>query len=401
MKKLLSTVMLGMAISGAALAGPVTIDPTMDNDFSDAVTFDELDFRQVFPVSYYIDSSEDGYVNNGEFVFDFGTDVKLAEFQFDNAEAANSDSGNFGDSEQFTLVADYLLVGEAVVSSQSAASIQTIIDLMDLGVTVEQYVIDNITTCLADPNPTDLCLAVIDVYNEDGVVDGDAGELLFANISSGVFNLFLKSNITDERTHLATSFSVSETVFEAGFGGAFSLNILGTAIEAASDLMFSTQSGDSFDDIISDPSLLNPTLKVDTNVDVAVGNFEAIPGAHTSKQVGTTNATGTQTADGDDLYYYTKNNFTVWDITRIANSCVRFGACAPAVPAGPADNLWDSLKADIRNAGGCTNGNTCQYEVLARQTETDPSGSISVSAPGTLMLTGLALLVMGLRRKFF
>lgn len=401
MKKLLSTAMLSMAISGAALAGPVTIDPTMDNDFSDAVTFDELDFRQVFPVSYYIDSSEDGYVNNGEFVFDFGTDVKLAEFQFNNAEAANSDGGNFGDSGQFTLIADYLLVGEAVVSNQAALNIQNNIDFNGLGMTVAEFVAANLLNCQTNPTPPAFCADVLTVANDDGVVDGDAGELLFANISSGVFNLFLKSNSTDERLNLATSFSVSETVFEAGFGGAFSLNILGTAIEAASDLMFSTQSGNSFDDIISDPLLLNPTLKVDTNVDVAVGSFEAIPGAHTSQQVGTTNATGTQTADGDDLYYYTKDNFTVWDITRLANSCVRFGACAPAVPAGPADNLWDSLKADIRNAGGCTDGNTCQYEVLARQTETDPSGSISVSAPGTLMLTGLALLVMGLRRKFF
>ena len=63
--------------------------------------------------------------------------------------------------------------------------------------------------------------------------------------------------------------------------------------------MFNTQSGGSFDDIIGDPSITDPTLKEDNNADAAAGSFDAIPGAYQSSQVGTSNATGTQSTGGD------------------------------------------------------------------------------------------------------
>lgn len=409
MKKLLLSLAVCSAFSANVLASPVTLDPTMDNDFSDAIVFDELDFLQMYPMSYYIDSTQDGYVNNGEFVFDFGNNVNLGAVYLDTTMISGSTF-----SGQYSLVADYLLIGEAVVSNtaQVAAAnyLATIADFT--GSTVNDIIAANFDFVggVCTSANASLCNNIISYLglNDDGKIDGDAGETLFANITDGLFNLFLTDSVTGDRIALAGSFDVSGLGNTVGSDGLFTLNILGEAIQATQDLLFSAASGDSFYDIIADANQLNPSIRVDTNIDAAVGPYSTIPGSSQSTTVGTSNAAGTSNA-GDQLYYYTDGAYTAWDVTAEANGqgCslgdanIPFGGCSGLIgDPSAADDKWDELKGIIRDAAGCTNANNCAYDLLARQTEADASASIEASSPGHLLLSGLALLVLGLRRRF-
>ncbi|RDV29207.1 hypothetical protein DXV75_01740 [Alteromonas aestuariivivens] len=402
MKKLLLTLALSSALSAGAMASPITLDPTMDGDLSDAIVFDELDFLQMYPSSYYVDSTQDGFVNNGEFVFDFGNNVNLGAYYLNNTQIGGSTF-----SGSYSLVADYLLVGTAVATTQSEVALATM--AANVGLSVEDYVVA-VNTATMGCTVTDIftapvCATIAEAMSNDGIIDGDSDEILYANITDGLFNLFLTDDMGN-RLALAGSFDVSGLDSETS-GGLFTLNILGETIQAAEDLLYD-QYGNSFADLVADPDATNPTIRVDTNIDQSVGSYSEVPGSLQSVTVGDTNLAGN--GDAGQLYYYTKDDYNAWDITAEANGAgcslpdtdIPFGGCSGLIgDPSAADDKWDELKQLIRDAAGCAGPNaSCEFDLLARQTETDASASIEASSPGSLLLSGLALLALGLRRRF-
>jgi hypothetical protein len=298
----------------------------------------------------------------------------------------------------YSLIADYLLVGEAVVLSSAELFVSQQADLAGLSVT--QYINDvlAVTTGCTSP-PASLAAACTNILAA-GVADGtyNAGDddFLAANITDGLFNLFLTDENGD-RKGLAASFSVTGTDIVAS--DEVNLQIFGEAIQAKDGILFDNY-GNSFADIIADSTMMNPRLSVSTTLQSNPDGFSE-PGVFTSGVVGVNN----QAVSG--LYYYTGDGFNVWDITSTTNDCssaptgTAFGGCSSLIgDPSVADDEWDRLKGLIRDAAGCTNQFNCTLDVLARTTTLDANATINVNAPGTLFLSGIALMFLGLRRKF-
>lgn len=412
MKKLLLSLAVCASLSSAAFASPITIDPTADGDLSDSVTFDKMDFIETKPFSYYVDSSEDGFVNNGEFVFDFANNIDLGALTI-GADADRVDNNSLF-AGTYSLVADYLLIGNAVVNEVSAAQAQAASNVQKtaqlLGLTSEDYIV------LCAGNPADMVLqfacsnsaddiATVSTISTDGKIDGSPNETLFANITDGLFNLFL----TDEqgnRLALAASFDVRGLAPSVGGNGQVTVNILGDVIQATDNVLYD-QYGNSFASILDNGGIA-PSLLVDTNI---TADVNSIPGSETSVEVGQSNSAGA-TVTNTPLFYFTDAGFDAWDITAktnglgcgVADALIPFGGCSALIGEFEADDKWDELKDIIRSEAGCVgnNGNrkACEFDVLARSTLADASATIEASAPGHVLLAGLALLALGIRRKF-
>jgi hypothetical protein len=400
MKKAMLTTALGLALTAGVQASVVTVDSSTAIPGGGSFNFDSIDFLETDPISYYIDSGNgnggavDGYVNSGEFVFDFGSDIIAGQL--------SGPSGNLGlGGNDYGFVADYLLIGEAVVVSSAEANLSNYVDITSgvLGITADQYVaqaLSDSANC-TNTNAVVFCSLYGAVIADDGTynVDPTDGDFLAANITDGLFNLFL-TDVNGDRVGLAASFSVTGTDIIAT--NEVNLRIFGEAIQAEDDILFDLY-GKSFADIIADATQMNPTFSVSTTLQTPSANSE--PGVFTSAEVGQTNP-----ADSG-LYYYTDDGFNVWDITSTTNDCssaptgTAFGGCSSLIgDPSVADDEWDRLKGLIRDAAGCTNENNCTLDVLARTTTLDANATINVNAPGTLFLSGIALMFLGLRRKF-
>lgn len=403
MKKLLLGTLVGLAIATSANASVVTLDYSKVTGAPGTVEFDTIDFPPFFPVSYYIDESDNGFVDNGEFVFDFGTDLRVGTLQLGATEQASIGATS---GSSYSLVADYLLLGEAVVThGESAELLQT--NARSAGVSVAAYidaVLQGTDGCTdVDMFSGPVCQAIADVQGETTLNGDNPKEVLAANLTDGIFNLFL-ADANGNRVGFAGSFGVTNT--SLNLGTAVNLEVTGSLIQAEQGILFD-QYGNSFADILADGNALPPTLTFNTTIEES-GN---LPGTLTSSQIGTNNEAGD--ANGEQLYYFTGAGYSASQVVKDANTCngtnpddISFGGCSNLIKNnGPADSLWDSLKNEIRTAAGCQNINNanspCSLDLLARTTQLDGNAVIEATAPGTLLIGGLGLLMLGLRRKFF
>ncbi|NDW14309.1 hypothetical protein GTQ48_02005 [Alteromonas genovensis] len=410
MKKLILGTLVGLAMASSAAASVVTLDYSKVAGASGTINFDTIDFPPFFPVSYYIDETENGFVDDGEFVFDFGTDLEVGTLQLGTSNTAIGT----GSTAPYRLVADYLLIGEAVVTDGEAAALLQAGADFD-GVSLNAY-IDSVLAvtgnCSAPGGFARDCAAIARV-NGENLLDGLNGndptaateELLAANLTEGIFNLFL-ADTSGQRVGFAGSFGVTNT--QLNFGGQINLEIDGALVQAEQGLLFD-EYGNSFADILADGTALPPTLTFKTTIQ----DSSRLPGTLQSQEVGTNNPAGN--ANGEQLYYYTDTNLTVAEVTAMANTCpgfggsnpgdISFGGCSSIIGAnGPADSLWDDLRATVRAAGGCASDSasaSCSLNLLARTTQLDGNATIEATAPGTLMISALGLMMLGFRRKFF
>lgn len=400
MKGLIGAAALNILLTANVHASLVALDPTSEG--GSETEFHFIDFKTSSPISYYIDSTgaggvADGYVSSGEFVFDFGLDIDASELGFYSPSLVITDLP----TSDYGLVADYLLVGEAVVLNDGELWLNN--EASKSNMTVAEYVSFVYTNTDSCKPPVNLffetaCSNIEKSFNADGLYDLNQDETLAANITDGLFNLFLTDEVGD-RVGLAASFLVTGVDISAeSVSSDVDLSIFGEAIQASGDIL-SDRYGYSFESIIGDPNRINPTIEVSATL-VADPTYST-PGSLTSRKVEETNP-----ADSG-FFYYTGGNYTVWDITRQANSCgsapggTPFGGCSSLIGSpSPAKTEWNRLKGLIRDAAGCEDKDTCDFDVLARTTTSSAKATIYVSAPGALFLTGLALMTLGLRRKF-
>lgn len=403
MKKLLLGTLVSLAMASSAAASVVTLDYSKVSGANGTIDFDTIDFPPFYPVSYYIDESENGFVDNGEFVFDFGTDLEVGTLQLGTSNTAIGT----GSTAPYRLIADYLLIGEAVVTDGEALGLLQANADFD-GVSVDAYiasVLASTADCTIPGGFARDCTAIARV-NGETVLDGNnPEETLAANLTEGIFNLFL-ADTNGQRVGFAGSFGVTGT--QLNFGAQINLEISGALVQAEQGLLFD-EYGNSFADILADGNALPPTLTFKTTLQ----DSSRLPGTLESDEVGTNNPAGN--ANGQQLYYYTDTNLTVAEVTAMANTCpgfggsnpgdISFGGCSSIIGAnGPADSLWDDLRATIRAAGGCSSDSanaSCSLNLLARTTQLDGNATIEATAPGTLMISALGLMMLGFRRKFF
>ena len=88
MKNRLVGTLVSLAMASSAAASVVTLDYSKVSGANGTIDFDTIDFPPFYPISYYIDESENGFVDNGEFVFDFGTDLEVGTLQLGTSNTA-------------------------------------------------------------------------------------------------------------------------------------------------------------------------------------------------------------------------------------------------------------------------------------------------------------------------
>lgn len=339
--------------SGAAVAEPIYIDGDYDGDTSDFTTdvINSIGTSAFEAVSYYVDEDGDGLVKTGDFVFDFGLDVQINGFSPDP-----NDIGDGGFGTDWDIVADYLIYGTAVVDETIGTALSNV-------------------TGYDDANG---------IYDNFGYAAGSvANESLAANMTNGIFNIFIDTDLstdTDElvlgATYQVTGVSISGTGLDVNVKGLYALPDL-----------FYREDGEEFSDLLAAGASWSGTL------------FTYLTGQQNASPIpGTYNPNGEDvktTVNGIDISYFGQ---TATQITQAANDCPdgTFGYCGGSqstIPFDPTTTLWRDVRDTIRDIAG-TN------PILARTTTLGGDFEQTISAPGTLAILGGALLAFGgLRRR--
>ncbi|WP_353517888.1 PEP-CTERM sorting domain-containing protein [Thalassotalea sp. SU-HH00458] len=323
-----------LLLSSSVFATEITIDIDTDADPSNGFNIDEFVSDTFDATSYYIDEDGSGFVDNGEFVFDFGLGVDIVGF------APGAYPAGYG--TDWIFQADYLIYGNAIVTENGAGTTPNgAYD--DFGSTTQNHPI----------------FGDVDVPNEQ----------LSANILDGLLNLFVVDVHTGNQ-QLAQSFTVSSLTQGSGV-------VLDMALEGlwAIDDMFYAN-GTELNDAISGGANWNGVLKSQLHLD---GDNYPIPGQWTENG---------GIADGDPLAYYGQNT---QEITQAANDCPdgNFG-CGSGIPFSPVTEKWREVRDTIRAAGKDGQGN--HYDILARTTELGSRLTQNVPEPTSIAVLALGLL---------
>lgn len=352
MKKLkLSLIALALS-SSAVIADPIFIDGDFDGDTSDFTTdvIDSIGTAAFNPVSYYVDEDGDGLVKTGDFVFDFGLDVQINGFSPDP-----NDIGDGGFGTDWDIVADYLIYGSAVVDE----SVGEIFGTQNAG------------------------NGIYDNFGTSG--PGLANESLAANITNGIFNLFIDTDLSTDTDELVLGATYEVT--SVGISGT-SLDINVKGLYALPDLFY-REDGAEFSELLTNGanwtgSLFTYLLGNQSN------SASPIPGTFNPN-----NETTFTNAAGINVAHFGQN---ATQVTRSANDCPdgAFGYCSgdqSTIPFDPTTTLWRDVRDEIRDTAG-------NSQLLARTTTLGGDFEQTISAPGSLAILGGALLAFGaVRRK--
>jgi len=99
-------------LTSSVYAGSMGIDIDMNPLTDNSTTVSDMVSSTFNATSYYVDEDGSGYVDDGEFVFDFGLDIDITGFS-----PASVPAGYLTD---WKFQADYLIYGNAVVTNTDA-----------------------------------------------------------------------------------------------------------------------------------------------------------------------------------------------------------------------------------------------------------------------------------------
>ncbi|GLX82117.1 PEP-CTERM sorting domain-containing protein [Thalassotalea eurytherma] len=358
-----------LMLSTSAFAGVVTIDQDQDGDSgTNGITISDMVTESYQAVSYYVDADGDGFVEDGDFVFDFGLGIDITGFTPD------AFGSNYGDT--WKLQADYLIYGEAIVTNFDA----TILGAGVLG-------------------------SADGIYNDFGTTDlpllgTTPNESLAANILDGMINLFVveldgNGNETGNKM-LGASYDVNSLVPNTISNIVLDMKASGTY---AADDLFYNYAGDEFNDAVAMGGIWEGTLSSQFRTDDVLGVNAPVPGQWQYAD----NANGGTVNDLNNLAPFGKN---ATQVTAMGNGCPdgTFGGCVgnPAtdgVNGIPAEitNKWRDVRDTIRAAGEDDQGNS--YDLLARSTTLGSRLVQDVPEPTSIALLGLGLLGLTAARR--
>lgn len=352
-------------LTSSAYASTITIDADLDGNPTNGTTVSDMVSSTFNATSYYIDENADGFVGNGEFVFDFGLGVDIGGFS-----PASLPAGYLTD---WKFQADYLIYGNAIVSE---------------------------TPFSATPN------AIYDDFGETtfeafpGFFATTSNETLAANILDGLMNLFivdLNAGVETGTKTLAASYEVN-SVIPDNLGGQVVLDMSLSGLSVMENLFYNSQ-GTEFQEAIDNGGTWSGNL----SSQFFFSDADApIPGQWVNADDGD-NASGEKIADGSLLSYYGAN---ATQITAAANDCPdgSFGQCNSGggitgiTPEAQAK--WKEVKNIIRRAGrenGTLRGPA--YDILARSTTLGSRLTQDVPEPTSIAILALGLLGFAASRK--
>jgi hypothetical protein len=282
MKKLIKLSLISLAFASCfnASAEKFTFDHTMSGDASNGFTVTDMVTTTFQAVSYYADSNENGKVETGDFVFDFGLGIDVTGFTPLTAPP--------GYGTQWKFQMDYLLYGSAIVQKWNGQFYEADTSYDDFGTTP---------------------------FGPFTV----ANETLSAFITDGMINLFAVDMLTNEK-FLAASYSVNSLAPDQS-SGSIVLDMEGEGIYAADDFFYNSQ-GIEFNDAVNNGATWSVSLTSQFMTNPADQDWIApIPGEY--------NPNGESiftTVDGVDIAYFGQN---ATQVTQAANDCPdgTFGYC--------------------------------------------------------------------------
>jgi len=363
MKKLFKLSAFAAALlTSSAYASTITIDADLDGNATNGTTVSDMVSSTFNATSYYVDENADGFVGDGEFVFDLGLGVDIAGFS-----PAGLPAGYLTD---WKFQADYLIYGNAIVTNTDLSPFGGILGSDD------------------------------DIYNDFGETSLGpltfSNETLAANILDGLLNLFIvdldgTGNVETGTKTLAASYSVNSLVPDM-IGGQVVLDMALSGISVMEDLFYNS-AGTEFQESIDDGGLWNGNL---SSQFFFSDDDAPIPGQWVNADDGD-DASGEKIADGSPLAYYGKNTKQV---TKAANDCPdgSFGECSGLTGITPeAQAKWESVRGTIRAAGKDANGD--YLDLLARSTTLGSRLTQDVPEPTSLAILALGVLGFAASRK--
>lgn len=333
----------------AVNAQPIFIDGNYDADISDATEqFNSIDTEGFQAISYYVDADADNTVSTGEFVFDFGLNIEINGF---TENLTDAEDGGFG--TDWGLVADYLIYGEALVLENPSVSSSLNGEYDDFSVAASPF-------------------------------GSQAAEVLAANISDGIFNLFIDTDSDGFGDVLAATYEVTNVAVEAGSPN---LVIQSSGVYALPDFFYRGQDGKEFSYLLANGA--NWTSTLNTFVSTSTTPAQFVPGSYNPNGEAIQANVG-----GVDVAYYGESAF---ELTQSANGCPdgTFGYCngsQTTIPFDPTTVLWRDVRDTIRDIAG-------DSPILARTTSLGAQLNQTISEPGILGMFGASLLALCLIKR--
>jgi hypothetical protein len=352
MKKVFKYTALALALTAghSATAAEFTFDESQSGDINNGITVTDMVTETFQAISYYADGNDNGTVETGEFVFDFGLGIDVTGF--------SPAQGVPGYLTDWKFQMDYLLYGSAIVERWDDDEFE--------------YVVD-------------------DSYDDFGTFSTPFGEApnenLSAFITDGMINLFVGEMNTNEKM-LAASYEVNSLAPDQS-AGSIVLDMEGTGIYAVDDFFYNAQ-GVEFNDALDNGANWSVSLTSQFQTNPSDQTWiQPIPG-----QYNPNNEASFGTVDGVDLAYFGQN---ATQVTSAANDCPdgTFGYCGgsqASIPFDPVTTKWREVRDTIRAAAG-------NSELLARSTALGSRLTQNVPEPGPLSIFAASLLGLAFLRK--
>ena len=352
-------------LTSSAYASTITIDADLDGNSTNGTTVTDMVTSTFNATSYYVDEDGSGFVDNGEFVFDFGLGIDVTGFS-----PASVPAGYLTD---WKFQADYLIYGNAVVQNTDAS-------------VFGQGILGSDDGAYNDFGQTTLQF-VGDVNNEN----------LSANILDGLLNLFIveldgTGNVETGNKTLAASYDVESLLPRPG---QIVLDMELDGLWAMDDLFYNSQ-GVEYNAAVDAGGTWAGLL---TSQFFAGPNDAPIPGQWINAADGDASS-GEKAADGSPLAYYGKN---ATQVTANANDCPTtgtFGWCSNNSPTATplvVQQKWESVRETIRTASKDGNGDS--YKLLARSTTLGSRLTQDVPEPTSIAILALGMLGFAASRK--